>query len=154
MEKILGDAYTTIKHKIDVVIDKIYKLDMAKLKTYKYVESRQIVYLIFKKIDKNSNMPRVLYVGKTSQTIDKRFKQHMSNIKEMVDGSKEWTSKYLWMFQVIQSGGELIAIELNKVPSSKVYEFEQEWIDYLTKCDFKLLNKTNSNYYNKKVAKI
>jgi len=153
MEKKLGLAYDTIKRKIDIVVKEVYDRDLVRLETYKYLERRQSVYIIFAEVP-NDKLPTTFYIGKTSQTIQKRFKNHMSEIRSMIKGDKEWKGKYVWMSQVIHGGGNLIIYELNKVQKSVIYKYEQEWITYLKRCGFKLLNKVNSKYYNKKTLKL
>jgi len=146
MEKELGNAYPLIKSKINLITNNVYQKDMNRLKNFKYLESKQTIYLIFRAVAGN-DAPTTLYVGKTSQTIEKRFKNHLNQIKAMGLGKKDWNSKYLWMGQIIDSNGKLTIVELNKVQTSDVYMYEQEWITYLRSNGFKMLNKNNSKYY-------
>jgi hypothetical protein len=154
MEKKLGDAYPLISRMIRSVDDEVYKKDIAVLRGNQFLEPKQSIYLIFREVCEKSNMPSTLYVGKTKQSVSKRFKQHISNIKSMDLGNKAWTAKYKWMQQVILNGGTLSIIELSKVQKSKVYYYEQRWIDYLKKVGFNTLNKVNTKYYNTKILKI
>jgi len=153
MEKKLGSAFSVISRKKKSVSNEVYEKDVNRLKHYKNLESKQSVYLIFREVTVN-NSPRTLYIGKTSQTIAKRFKNHLSHIKLMVSGKKEWESKYLWMAQVIDSGGKLVIMELNKVQTSDIYRYEQEWIKYLKDNDFNMLNKVNKKYYKHKILNL
>ncbi len=150
MENKLGLAYGTIKRKIDVIVREIYDRDVIRLRKHKYLENKQSVYIIFAVVPKD-RMPTTFYIGKTSQTIQTRFKNHLSEIKSMNKGNKTWKSKYLWMSQVVSNGGKLVIYELNKVQKSVIYEYEQKWIDYLSSCGFKMLNKNNSKYYKNKI---
>ena len=154
MEEKLGDAYPLIHRMIRSVEDETYKRDISVLRGNGFLEPKQSIYLIFREVCEKSNMPRTLYVGKTKQSIDKRFKQHISNIKSMDLGNKAWTAKYKWMQQVVLSGCTLSIIELSKVQKSKVYYYEQRWIDYLKKVGFNTLNKVNTKYYNTKILKL
>jgi hypothetical protein len=154
VEKELGTAYLTIQKKIKDVSNKVYDKDIERYKNFKYLESKQSIYLVFRAVASSDRRPGTLYVGKTSQTIKDRFNNHFSQIKAMVNGEKEWVSKYLWMAQVINSGGNLVIMELNRVQTSDVYKYEQEWIDFLRSVDFKLLNKINTRFYNNKILKL
>jgi len=153
MEEKLGSAFEYVNRYINIINSEVYLLDVKRLKNFKYLESRQSIYIIFRQPKKNEKIV-TFYVGKTSQTIVKRFKDHLSNIKIRIEGKKDWNTKYTWMSQVIGSGGKLVIVEVNKVQSSKIYMFEQKWIVYLRKCGFKLLNKVNTKYYNSKNIKI
>ena len=132
MEKKLGNSFGYINKYINIINSEVYKLDVKRLKNFKYLESRQSIYLIFRQPNENERIS-TFYVGKTSQSIVKGFKAHLSYIKVRIEGKKDWNAKYTWMSQVINSGGKLIIIEVNKVQSSKVYMFEQKWIVYLRK---------------------
>ena len=154
MEEKLGDAYPLINRMIRSVEDEVYRKDISILRGNEFLESKQSIYLIFREVCEKSNRPNTLYVGKTKQPINKRFKQHISNIKTMDLGNKPWTDKYRWMQRVILSGGVLSIVELNKVQKSKVYYYEQRWIDYLDKVGFNTLNKVNTKYYNTKILEL
>jgi hypothetical protein len=113
----------------------------------------QSVYMIFAESVK-STLPYSVYVGKTKQSIENRYKQHISQIKRMLQGKVDWSVKYRWMYGIIKSGADLRIIKLIDVPRNMVYEVEQEWIYYLGQNGFNVINKTNDSYYSKKVYKV
>lgn len=115
-------------------------------------EIRDNIYLIYKKAE-NGYFPNTVYVGKTRKIIYKRFTQHLSEVKKMMKGEKEWNVKYHWMYLVLLNG-DLNIMLLNKVQRSKVYEFENEWINFFNSNGFRVINRDNSYKINKKVGKL
>lgn len=115
-------------------------------------EIRDNIYLIYKKAE-NGYFPNTVYVGKTRRIIHKRFTQHLNEVKKMMKGEKEWSVKYHWMYLVLLNG-DLSVMLLNKVQRSKVYEFENEWINFFKSNGFRVINRDNSYKINKKVGKL
>jgi len=154
MEKKLGNSYSTINRMLKSVEDEVYLKDIHDLQKGLKIERKESIYLIFREVNERNLGLSTVYVGKTKKMIGARFEQHLSTIKSMSKGDRTWNSKYLWMYQVMTSGGILSIIELNKVQSSKVYYYEENWIDYLSRMGFKLLNRSNKNYYNNRILSI
>lgn len=144
LEKVLFKLVNTKRRAIDTQVSEILKKGTV-------VGSRNtIIYLIFAESLKKE-LPLSLYVGKTTNTLLKRYKQHISSIRRCASGKIQWNLKYRWMYSVIKSGSDLRVIELNKVPKLLGYEFEKEWIQYFQENGFNMINKKNSYYYKHKI---
>lgn len=141
-----------IESKQDAIKQKVIVWDREHLRTRKPLEPKDKVYLIFGRITRNT-LPTSLYVGKTRQSLDSRFAQHMYEVSAMLNGSKNWTIKYRWMYEMIEKGQFIRILMLNKVQRSKIYQVENEWIYYLGLHNFNMMNKSNHQYYSKKVYK-
>ena len=109
-----------------------------------------IIYLIFAE-SIYKGLPYTMYVGKTSTTIIKRYKQHMSMIRRCMSGAAIWSIKYKWMHNIIKNGLDLRIVALSKVPKALGYTIEKEYISYFERNSFNMLNKTNDKYYKHKI---
>lgn len=139
--------------KIEAVRKKVFEWDKQNLRNKKSMEFKDRVYLIFGEVIDNK-IPSSLYVGKTRQVLDKRFNQHIQEIRLRLNGIKDWNIKYRWMLEMVEREQNIRIILLNKVQRSKVYSIENEWIYYLGMHNFNMINKSNFIHYNKKVYKI
>lgn len=116
------------------------------------MEAKEKIYLIFG--DFKDKLPTSLYVGKTRQELDQRFRQHIKEVKDRLEGYKNWNIKYRWMWEMIDRDQEVRIMLLNKAQRSKIYTIEKEWIYYLGLHNFNMINKANFMYYKKKVFTI
>lgn len=122
---------------------------------YKGWENEEVkdnIYLIFRRAYEGQ-YPKSLYVGKTRQSIYKRLSNHYNEVLSRLRGEKEWDIKHRWLYELIKDE-ELEIILLNKVQRSEIYYYEKEWIKYLFKCNFNMINKNNSYKIKHKVGKI
>ena len=138
---------------MEAVRDKVFEWDKQSLREKKIIEVKDTIYLMFGEMI-NNKIPTSLYVGKTRQSLNKRFSQHIQEIRKCLKGMREWSIKYRWMFTMIEKDQNIRIILLNKVQRSKVYLVENEWIYYLGMHNFNMINKSNFMHYNKKVYTI
>lgn len=148
----LGLAKPLVESKIKEVDGKVNQLDKYRklYKGWKGTEERDSIYLIFRKTNPDSH-PSSLYVGKTRQDIYQRLTGHYNEVLKRLREEKEWDIKHRWLYQLVRDN-ELEIILLNKVQRSEVYSFEKEWIEYLRRCDFKMMNKDNSHKIKHKIG--
>lgn len=138
-----------ITYKKKDILERVEKWNSyRKFKFNKPPEETNSIYMIFREVKENE-VPSTLYVGKSKQELQKRLSQHISEVDRAEEGKIEWSLKLRWMYQVMKSGGTLKITTLSKVPISKAYEIELEWITYLGLAGFRMLNGNNANYYTK-----
>lgn len=142
-----------IKHKQELVRKRVFDWDKMALRKKQKMEAKERVYLMFGAL-RGDSVPTSLYVGKTKQDLDKRFAQHMREIRLRLDGVKNWSVKYRWMYEMINREQDIRIILLNKVQRSKVYMIENEWIYYFGIHNFNMINRANFMHYNKKVLTV
>lgn len=110
----------------------------------------QMIYIIYSDIEEGK-FPDSVYVGKTKYTIEKRYKQHLNNINRMMGGKTNVSSKYLWMYGIINNDTDLIITKLMDVPENLIYGIEKEWITFFEDCGFNVINRENDRFYEKKI---
>jgi hypothetical protein len=79
------------------------------------------------------------YVGVTTQTLDKRLNQHISEASKGKGGAK----KHAWIADILQAGQHPIIIELDRCGGEEWPDREQFWVSLFRSRGYVLTNTTD-----------